>query len=295
MTAMPAESAWEHDGFSLALEAGIAVITFNRPEKLNSLSRQTVLDLCAALDSIEASGQAQAVVFTGTGRAFSAGADLSGGVDTFRDRRDAAPGAKAVDSRDFGGILALRLFASTLPLVAAVNGDAVGLGVTMTLPMDVRIAADTARFGFVLARRGIVPEACSSWFLPRVVGVNRALEWTMSGRLVPAEEALAAGLLREVVPPDDVVSTALEHARSLVEASAPVSVAATRQMMWHGLTQSHPMEAHRVESDLVRSLGSGPDAIEGISAFIEKRAPRFPTPVAEGLRPFRRWWTRPDF
>jgi enoyl-CoA hydratase/carnithine racemase len=284
-----------HDaGFDVELDAGIAVITFNRPEKLNSLSRQTVLDLCEALNVIEASDQAQAVVFTGRGRAFSAGADLSGGASTFRDQRERKAGSQAA-SRDFGGILALRLFASTLPLVAAVNGDAVGLGVTMTLPMDVRIAADTARFGFVFSRRGIVPEACSSWFLPRVVGVNRALEWTMSGRLVPADEALEAGLVRKVVPAAEVLTTALAHARRLVEGGAPVSVAATRQMMWHGLTQTHPMEAHRVESDLLRSLGSGPDAAEGVSAFIEKRAPHFPTPVSEGLRPFRRWWPQPDF
>ncbi|MDT2005810.1 enoyl-CoA hydratase [Rhodococcus opacus] len=280
-------------GFDIARVNGIGLVTFNRPGELNTLSRRTVVDLCTALDGLEADDAVRAIIFTGTGRAFSAGADLSGGPDTFRDRNDADhtdgawPGAP---SRDLGGILALRLFACTRPLVAAVNGDAVGLGVTMTLPMDIRIAADRTRFGFVFSQRGIVPEACSSWFLPRVVGISRAIEWTTSGRLVGAEEALEAGLVREVVPPEEVVSVAARYATELVEAGAPTSVAAIRQMMWHGLTQSHPVEAHRVESDLVRRLGSGPDAAEGIRAFIDKRPARFPTPVTEGLRPFRKWW-----
>jgi enoyl-CoA hydratase/carnithine racemase len=222
--------------FDVGCIDGIAVITFNRPDQLNTLSRQAVLDLCRALDDLEADDAVRAIVFTGTGRAFSAGADLSGGADTFRDGRDAGGVDSDLVSRDYGGILALRLFACIKPLLAAVNGDAVGLGVTMTLPMDVRIAADQARFGFVFTRRGIVPEACSSWFLPRVVGISRALEWTMSGRLVDAAEALESGLVREVVPAGDVLPRTLELAVSLVEAGAPTSVAATRQMMWHGLT-----------------------------------------------------------
>lgn len=283
-------------GFRVDRQGDIAVVTFDRPEQLNTLSRQSVLDLCTSLDEIEADDDLRAVVFTGQGRAFSAGADLSGGARTFRDR--GAEGSSSDDdlvSRDFGGILALRLFRSSKPLVAAINGDAVGLGVTMTLPMDVRVASERARFGFVFTRRGIVPEACSTWFLPRVVGVNTALEWTLSGRLVGAEEALAAGLVRELVAPEDVVGTAVQHARRLVDSGAPVSVAATRQMMWHGLTQSHPMEAHRVESDLVRQLGAGPDAAEGIQAFIEKRPARFPTKVSEGLGRFRKWWPTMSF
>jgi enoyl-CoA hydratase/carnithine racemase len=274
---------------------GVAVITFNRPQQLNTLSRQAVLGLCAALDELDADDDVRAIVFTGTGRAFSAGADLSGGAGTFRDRRESAPIDGDLGSRDFGGILALRLFACVKPLVAAINGDAVGLGVTMTLPMDVRIAADTARFGFVFTRRGIVPEACSSWFLPRVVGISQALEWTMSGRLVSAVEAHEAGLVRDLVPVDQVLSASLEHAKGLVEVGAPTSVAATRQMMWQGLTQGHPMEAHRVESDLVRRLGAGPDAAEGIAAFMEKRLPRFPTKVSAGLAHLRAWWPMPTF
>ncbi|WP_054370995.1 enoyl-CoA hydratase-related protein [Rhodococcus rhodochrous] len=270
----------------------IARITFDRPRQLNTLSRRTVVDLCTALDELEADDAVRAIVFTGSGRAFSAGADLSGGSDTFRDRRDEqADGAlPATSSRDFGGILALRLFACTRPLVAAINGDAVGLGVTMTLPMDIRIAADSARFGFVFSRRGIVPEACSTWFLPRIVGVGRAIEWAASGRLVGAAEALEAGLVREVVPADDVVTVASRYAAEMVDAGAPTSVAAIRQMMWHGLTHSHPIEAHRVESDLVRHLGAGPDAAEGVQAFIDKRPAQFPTPITEGIRPFRKWW-----
>ncbi|MBH0122621.1 enoyl-CoA hydratase/isomerase family protein [Rhodococcus sp. CX] len=272
---------------------GIALVTFNRPDQLNTLSRRTVVDLCDALDGLEDDDSVRAIVFTGAGRAFSAGADLSGGPGTFRDRRDGArPDGTGSDtpSRDFGGILALRLFACTRPLVAAINGDAVGLGVTLTLPMDVRIVADGARFGFVFSRRGIVPEACSSWFLPRIVGISRAIEWTTSGRLVGAAEALEAGLVRAVVPAGDVVSVASRYAAEMVEAGAPTSVAAIRNMMWHGLTQSHPVGAHRVESDLVRKLGSGPDAAEGIRAFIDKRPAQFPTPVTEGIRPFRKWW-----
>lgn len=270
---------------------GIVLVTFDRPDHLNTLSRQAVRDLCALMDEIESRPEARAIVFTGAGRAFSAGADLSAGGGTFRDDRGGDSGDdRAPESRDFGGILALRFFASTLPLVVAVNGDAVGLGVTMTLPMDVRIAADSARFGFVFVRRGIVPEACSSWFLPRVVGVNRAVEWTMSGRLVGAPEALEAGLVREIVPDADVVSVAKEHARRLVDRGAPVAVAATRQMMWHGLTQSHPIEAHRVESDLIRGLAATPDATEGIESFIEKRPPRFVTHVSTGIERFRSWW-----
>jgi enoyl-CoA hydratase/carnithine racemase len=274
---------------------GVAVITFNRPQQLNTLSRQAVLGLCTALDDLDADDDVRAIVFTGTGRAFSAGADLSGGAGTFRDGRESATVDGDLMSRDFGGILALRLFACVKPLVAAINGDAVGLGVTMTLPMDVRIAADTARFGFVFTRRGIVPEACSSWFLPRVVGISQALEWTMSGRLVSAVEAHEAGLVRDLVPVDQVLPAALEHAKGLVEAGAPTSVAATRQMMWQGLTQGHPMEAHRVESDLVRRLGASPDAAEGIAAFMEKRPPRFPTKVSAGLEHFRAWWPTPKF
>ncbi len=284
------------DGFTVDRCDGVAVVTFNRPEQLNTIGRSTVLDLCALLDELEADVQVRAMVFTGVGRAFSAGADLSGGAETFRDRRDGAGAPEDdLETRDFGGILALRLFRCEKPLVAAINGDAVGLGATVTLPMDLRIGSEGARFGFVFTRRGIVPEACSSWFLPRVVGVNRALEWTLSGRLVGAAEALEAGLVRELVTPEDVLAVAVERARDLVAAGAPVSVAATRRMMWNGLTQAHPMDAHRVESDLIRALGAGPDAAEGISAFLAKRPATFSADVGAGMRRFRKWWPTPEF
>jgi enoyl-CoA hydratase/carnithine racemase len=278
---------------------GIRIIRLHRPHRHNALDRAAVREICEVLDESDADDAVKAVVFTGSGRVFSVGADLSGGGSTFG--RTASKGSRAEldvaarDNRDFGGILSLRLFASTKPLFAAINGDAVGLGVTMTLPMDVRVATPDARFGFVFARRGIVPEACSTWFLPRVVGISTALEWTMSGRLIGADEARHAGLVQDLLPQESLIEGVVERAQQLVEASAPVSIAATRQLLWHGLTQSHPMEAHRVESHLIRVLGAGPDAGEGIEAFLEKRPARFGVVTSSGLEPFRHWWSQPEF
>lgn len=272
-----------------SMDNGVLTVCLNRPERRNALDPAAVRDICAALDEADARDEVRAVVFTGAGRAYSVGADLSGGEKTFTSR---TTGRR---DRDWGGVLALRLFGCTKPVVAAVNGDAVGLGATMLLPMDLRLAATTARFGFVFTRRGIVPEACSSWFLPRVVGIATALRWTMSGEVFGVEEAYRAGLIHRISEPDDLLAEAHSAALSLVAHAAPVSVAATRQMMWRGLTMAHPMEAHRMESALIRARGASADAREGITAFLQRREPDFPGRPSRDLEPLRAWWADPPF
>ena len=287
---MTKRSAPDSGVVTTTVDDAIAVLRINRPERRNALSRHTVSRVCEVLDGLDGDDDVRAVIVTGSGTTFSAGADLSGGGATFG--RTAADPA---NERDYGGILALRLFAFTKPVIGAVNGDAAGLGATMTLPMDVRLASEGARFVFPFARRGIVPEACSTWFLPRLVGVSRALEWTLGGAPVPAREAQEAGLVRDVHPADELLDAATQVARDLTRRSSPLSVAATRQMLWQGLTLAHPMEAHRRESELVRSLGQGPDAFEGVSAFLEKREPRFASRPSNDLAPFTDWWALPDY
>jgi enoyl-CoA hydratase/carnithine racemase len=240
----------------------------------------------------------RAVVITGRGRGFCAGADLESGGDTF----DIAAGSPATGSngpgrvhRDEGGLLTLRLYSCTKPLIAAINGPAVGVGVTMTLPMDIRLASETARFGFVFARRGIVPEACSSWFLPRVVGINTALEWTMTGRVFDAAEALERGLVRSVHAPDDLLPAAYEIAREITERTSAVSVAMTRQMLWRMLGADHPMAAHRIDSPAIANLGRGNDAREGVLSFLEKRPPAFTDQVPQDIPGDWPFWEEPEF
>jgi enoyl-CoA hydratase/carnithine racemase len=274
---------------SSVVEASVAVVSLNRPERRNALTRAVVQQLCDVLDDLDSDDDVRAIVITGAGSSFCVGADLEGGSRTF-----ASPASQPLQ-RDYGGILALRIFRCTKPVIAAVNGDAAGLGATMTLPMDIRLSANTARFVFPFTRRGIVPEACSTWFLPRVVGVSRALEWTLSGAPVSALEAQAAGLVRTVHEPAELMAAAHQVALDLTAKSSPLSVAATRQMMWQGLTLSHPMEAHRRESVLVRSLGRGPDAAEGVDAFLQKRPAAFTSRPSRDLAPFAGWWTEPDF
>jgi enoyl-CoA hydratase/carnithine racemase len=240
----------------------------------------------------------RAVMITGRGRGFCAGADLESGGDTF----DIAAGSPATGSngpgrvhRDEGGLLTLRLYSCTKPLIAAINGPAVGVGVTMTLPMDIRLASETARFGFVFARRGIVPEACSSWFLPRVVGINTALEWTMTGRVFDAAEALERGLVRSVHAPDDLLPAAYEIAREIAEHTSAVSVAMTRQMLWRMLGADHPMAAHRIDSPAIANLGRSHDAREGVLSFLEKRPPAFTDQVPDDIPGPWPFWTEPEF
>jgi enoyl-CoA hydratase/carnithine racemase len=252
------------------VDARVATITLNRPDRLNAFNTTMLNDMTAALDEIDADDDVRAVIVTGEGRGFCAGADLEGGGDTF----DAEAKGHDPDqvNRDGGGLLTLRIFASTKPIIAAINGPAVGVGITMTLPMDVRLAAASAKIGFVFARRGIVPEACSSWFLPRVVGISQAAQWCYSGRVFGAEEAAAGGLV-EVVADENLLDRANEIASDIAINAAPVSVALTRQMLWQGLTFDHPMQAHRADSRAIQALGQLADAKEGVTSFLERRDP----------------------
>jgi enoyl-CoA hydratase/carnithine racemase len=266
----------------------VATITLHRPEKLNAFTRQMRDELLNAFGRADDDDEVRAVIVTGAGRAFCAGADLSAGANTFSPAtREAGPSEAW---RDGGGRVALRIFEMKKPVIAAVNGPAVGVGVTMTLPMDIRIASSEARFGFVFARRGLVPEACSSWFLPRLVGMARAAEWTYTGRVFGAEEALAGGLVSRVVSPVELLPTAHALAREIAENTAPVAVALARQMFWRMLGADHPMEAHKVDSRAIFALGGSPDVAEGVNSFKEKRAPKFGMKPSRDMPSFYPWW-----
>jgi enoyl-CoA hydratase/carnithine racemase len=282
---------------TLTLEVAdkVAVITLNRPDKMNAFTGQMMSDMIAAFDQTDADDSVGAVIVTGAGKAFCAGADLSAGAKTFdyearEDRPERGDKGSLEYLRDGGGRMTLRIFESLKPVIAAVNGAAVGVGVTMQLPMDIRIASTSAKFGFVFARRGIVPEACSSWFLPRLVGVSQALEWCYSGRVFGAEEALAGGLVRSLHAPEDLLPAAHAIAREIVDNTAPVSVALTRQMMWRMLGADHPMEAHKIDSRAIFSRGKQADAKEGVMSFLEKRTPSYPNTVSADMPDFFPWW-----
>ncbi|UNU43876.1 enoyl-CoA hydratase [Sphingopyxis sp. YF1] len=279
---------------------GIALLTLYRPGRMNAFTTQMMTEIIAALDECDADDAVRAVVFTGDGdRAYCAGADLGSGADTFDyDKRtdkaallpDGIPASPVADDgtidwshpliRDGGGRVSMRIFEAKKPVLGAINGAAVGIGATMTLSMDARLASDTARYGFVFARRGIVPEAASSWFLPRLVGIQTALDWCYSGRLIPAAEAHEKGLVQSVHTPGELVDAAIAKARELTADSAPVSVALTRRMMWRMLGAPHPMSAHRWDSRVIFARGRSPDAAEGVTSFLEKRAPEFTSSVA---------------
>ncbi len=267
---------------------GVAVVTLHRPEKLNAFTVTMMKELLEAFDRTDTDDAVRAVIVTGAGRAFCAGADVSGGGQTFDYE---SQGAREVHRfRDGGGLVSLRIFESRKPVIAAFNGPAVGVGVTMTLPMDIRIASTNARFGFVFARRGIVPEAASSWFLPRIVGISQAAEWCYTGRVFPAEEALAGRLVSRVVAPEALMDTAHGIAREIAERTAPVSVTLTRAMLWRMLGADHPMEAHKVDSQAIFERGRSADAIEGVTAFLQKRPATFPMKASSDLPPFYPWW-----
>lgn len=289
---------------------GIQTITLHRPQAMNAFTTVMMQEMVAAFDAADADDAVRAVIVTGSGeRAFCAGADLSAGAATFdyeqRADKQALAGSPirsdgSIDwdhegVRDSGGRLTLRIFNSKKPVIGAINGAAVGIGATMTLPMDFRLASDSARIGFVFARRGIVPEAASSWFLPRLVGISQALDWCYSGRLIPAAEAMAAGLVRSVHAPADLLPAARALAHELTAESAPVSIALTRQMMWRMLGANHPMEAHRFDSRLVYARGRQADAREGVTSFLEKRPASYPDRVSADLPDFPRWLTDPDY
>ena len=277
------------------VDGAVLTITLNRPDKLNAFTFTMMRELIDAFDHADADDDIRAVIVTGAGRGFCAGADLAAGDSTFDYRDTSGNEAKLEDARDGGGLVALRIFESKKPVIAAVNGPAVGVGVTMTLPMDVRLASDSARFGFVFARRGLVPEAASSWFLPRVVGIGQAMEWVMTGRVFPAAEALAGGLVRSVHSPDDLLGVAKALALEVAENTSGVSVALSRQMLWRMLGADHPMEAHKVDSRVIWEQGRSGDAREGVMSFLEKRPPNFPLRVSADMPSCFPWWEERKF
>ena len=292
----------------LEIADGIAILTLYRPDKLNAFTGRMMHEIISAFDETDANDDVKVVIVTGAGRAFCAGADLSAGAKTFDydARGDDFSSRAGQDSpvradgtvdytheavRDGGGRCTLRIFESLKPVIGAINGPAVGIGVTMQLPMDIRIASTAAKFGFVFARRGIVPEACSSWFLPRLVGISRAMEWCATGRVFGAEEALEGGLVRQVVAPEELMPTAIALAREIADNTAPVSVALTRQMLWRMLGEDHPMEAHKIDSRAIYARGRQGDAKEGVVSFLEKRPAVYPDKVSANMPDFYPWWT----
>lgn len=279
-------SSYRHIGYEVTDR--ILTITLNRPKRLNAFTELMATELVDAFDRADADDGVRAIVITGAGRGFCAGADLESGANTFDF-------AGERDYRDSGGVVSLRVFESLKPVIAAVNGPAVGVGISMTLPADVRLASDTARFGFVFARRGIVLDAASSWFLPRVVGITRALEWTATGRVFDAVEAHEARLVRSVHAPDELLPAAYAVAAEIVANTAPVSVALNRQMLWRMLGADNPMSAHELDSWLGQSRGASADAKEGVSAFLEKRPAAFPDKVSTDLPLGYPWWAPRPF
>ena len=268
----------------------VATVTLNRPDRLNAVNTTVIRELVAAFDQADGDDGVRAVIVTGAGRAFCAGADLGGGGATFAGG-GSGRSERPEDHRDGGGLVTLRIFEMKKPVIAAINGPAVGFGVTLTLAMDIRLASSAARLGFVFARRGVVPEACSTWFLPRLVGIAQAAEWAYTGRVFSAEEARAGGLVSRVVAPDALLATASELAREIADNTSAVSVALIRQMLWRMLGANHPMEAHRLDSLGMWHTGRSADAREGVTSFLEKRPPHFTGRPSKDMPPFYPWWT----
>ena len=275
------------------VEDGILTITLNRPEALNAFNTPMLEELLDACDRADADDQIKAIIVTRAGRAFCAGADLSSGGKTFNS--DARSDRQSGINPDGGGRLTLRLYELNKPIIAAINGPAVGVGVTMTLAMDIRLASTQAKFGFVFARRGIVPEACSSYFLPRAVGISKALEWCYSGKVFPAQEAMDGGLIRSLHEPDDLLTQAWEIAAEIRDNTAPVSVALLRHMMWKMLGADHPMEAHKIDSRGIYYRGRSADSKEGVESFLEKRDANYPCQVSNDMPEFFPWWDERKF
>ena len=272
----------------------IAVLILNRPKKLNAFTFLMLNELLSAFDAIEADDSLKAVVISGSGRGFCAGADLSSGKDTFNPSYDTF-GVKEDDfRRDAGGILTLRMYKFLKPIIFACNGPAVGVGASMQLAGDIRIASENARFGFVFANRGIVPDACSSWFLPKIVGISKALELTFSGRIIESQEALDISLISSIHKPKNLINDAINIAQRLVENSAPVSIAITRQMLWRSFGQSDPYDAHIIESKAMDSRGASDDAKEGVNSFLEKRSANFVNKINSDMPNFFPWWEDAD-
>lgn len=276
----------KYDEILYSLRDGVATITLNRPERLNALTPRMREEILDALDRAIADNAVRAIVFTGSGRAFCAGPDMGGEAGVFGSPKESR-GRVTVDA---SGQIALRIFASTKPVIAAINGHAIGVGIGLTLPMDVRLAADTAKMGFLQARRGVMLEACSSWFLPRVVGLPRALEWVTTGRTLSAAEAVAGGLVREALPAEELLPAALELAREIADNTSSVAVAVSRQLLLRSFTLHGPAEAHLIESRLLAEMGGAPDAREGIASFRDRRAPHFPGRIPNDLPASYPWW-----
>lgn len=273
-----------------------AIITMNRPEHLNAFTGVMMNEMIAAFDETDADDAVRAVIVTGAGRAFCAGADLSSGGDTFdQATRGAAPTADGRAPRDGGGLLVLRIFNSTKPVIGAINGSAVGVGISMTLPMDIRLLADHAKVGFVFTGRGIAPDGAASWFLPRVVGINRALEWVLTARVFRAQEALDGGLVRSIHPADEVLEVAKGLAGEIATGAAPVSAVVSRGLLWRMLGEDHPMAAHRADSEAIYELGAKPDSREGVMAFLDKRAPNWTLKPSQDLPSGYPWWDEPEY
>jgi len=268
----------------------IAVLFLNRPNKLNAFTFSMMEEIISALDSLEADDSVHAVIITGKGRAFCAGADLSSGQETFNPSFDDFAVQENDFRRDSGGILTLRMYKFLKPIVVACNGPAVGIGASMQLAADIRLASDQARFGFVFNNRGIVPDACSSWFLPKIVGISRALELTYSGRIIDAQEALKFNLVSSIHDPENLLNDAVDITKKMVQNSAPVSISLTRQMLWRSLESSGPYEAHVIESKAIDSRGASEDAKEGVSSFLEKRPAEFKNKVSSDMPEFFPWW-----
>src|SRR5215469_16060583 len=290
-----------YEQIATEVKDGVLTLTLNRPEKLNAFTGTMMNEMIDVFTRANTADDVRVIVVTGAGRGFCAGADLSAGASTFDynargDRPDRAAGTgKEINwsderLRDGGGRLTLAIFECLKPVIAAVNGPAVGVGATMQLAMDIRLASDNARFGFVFARRGIVPEACSSWFLPKIVGISQALEWTMTGRVFDAQEALRGRLVNEVVKPDELLPRAYALAAEIRDNTAPVSIALIRQMMWRLSALDHPLEAHKVDSRGIYSRGASADVKEGVVSFLEKRPARFPQKVTADMPPWFPWW-----
>lgn len=282
----------EFEQIRYEVENGVAVVTLNRPDRLNAYTERMRDEIVAAFDLIDEDDAVRAVIVTGEGRGFCAGADLAGDADP---KPEGAPPDEVGTWRDGGGQVTLRIFRCLKPVIGAINGAAVGVGATMTLAMDIRLASDTAKIGFVFVRRGLTPEACSSFFLPRVVGISQALEWTMTGRVFMAQEALHGGLVSRVLPAEELLPAAHALAREIADNTSPVSVALTRQLMWRGLGLRHPMEAHRIDSRTFLSRAQSPDTVEGVMSFLEKRPPAFALTVTDDMPSFFPWWDEPGF
>ncbi len=281
----------------LDIDGPIATITLNRPEKMNAFTGIMQQEICTAFDITDSEDAVRAVIMTGAGdRAFCAGADLTpdGGADPFSSD-DIISGLDDERVRDSGGRVTLRMYQSLKPIIGAINGASVGIGATMQLAMDMRLASETARYGFVFARRGIAAEACSSWFLPRLVGMQRALEWCMTGRIFGADEALAGGLVRSVHPQDELMAAARALALEIAENTSAVSIAMTRHMLWRNSALDHPMMAHRVDSRAIYRLSKSADAAEGVASFLAKRPPEFPDTVSQNMPDFFPWWDEPSY